>query len=691
VSLASLSSKFSYPAITSSVKDELLEFSTKFVRTLAEQIPAKSDLFSDCKAHIASKDAEIFLSLLSKDILSSVSTLQGNTDNQGADERISERQQNIFLQFVPSDLTIKHSLYELFGHFSREGELDVVLNLLRILHGMSMSPGNQRILYTDDKIERGENDEGVTMFSSDHLICKIMHSVNLQIKPFGSVTLPQSVYKKLMNFSDRLPGVSSKYEELFLASKVAAFFRNMSILGQTKSFRYNFEHENANNQLVVVKEWETSLHYAHIILNASGQSLDDSSLTGKDIRYASPLIYHAIVKGLCGIGDESSVEKAHSIICEAETAKLQVDLNTYVVLLRAATSLCDDSKLSRVIKLVENKYPLSSKLLEKSQKMLESLLLSNSRLSRGIKSLAILKTMREKGISPSKSMYLWTINSLVHLSPSNENEWRLLLEPKDLTDCILNDMLKDGVHLDFSVVISILKLFRKSCYLAKAKNIELKGYIDWLQSFFDKVTCQEYLGHPRIPVREEYLVQILKGYCYAGFYNRAVNTAENLERLHGVKPTALIYEPLLYHLSVVNGALRASDDLFTSMLNKSIKPTVNIVNAVLLGSLKYHDNEVESIEKAQDLYNQHNVRPSPSVLLKILDKSLKKSNIYEAKRAVAIIQQLYPDINCSEDVKRSSYFHSSLGPVTDKQSELLLSKDAFFQRFKFYGLNFNGL
>lgn len=664
VVIARLGSEF--PIYASIAHREISVTSEDFVSQVSYLNQQKrKQIVPDEKNSSAIIDAESFLSLLSNEniLMPSIKDkISPEIEFAILYPFICQKKSSAF--GINVSIFIQRAVNDLLSYISDNGHLDEVVKLLRVL--ISAREANFPLTAA----------QGIDY---DSLICKTMKSARFFLDNLDSKDLEQSVYKKLVTFADSLPVVSSGYEHMFQAAKVATFFKNISFLSSSPCLQFSFEDKKLEKQNFVGKG-DILLRFVSLILGTSEHDF-------KCICYTSPIIFHAVVKGLCGLGDYNAIETAHSMIRIAETGKLDVRPNTYLVLLRGATSLCHDDSLMRIISLVENKITgvSSPHRAVYDRLLLPELLLSNSRLSRGMKALEILETLHLKGILVNKTSYVWVINSFVHLSPSSTEEWSIFLGPQNLVDRILIDMRLSNVNLDFSIMMSFLKLFCKSCLLSRFRNTGQKETVNMMKKFIDQIISRDYLGHPQIKNCEEYLAQLAKGMCQAGFVDMALDFVGKMGNIYNIKATSITYEPIIYHYSVVRGSLRASEDVCFSMLNRMITPSTNIINSLLLGILKYNGDEAEAIDRAQDFFNQHRIYPSPLVILKILDQSLKRGDVHEARRAVVVIRQIY-STSIKTKTKEASDFHFYTRSSSEKLSLSLLTKDALSERFNLFGL-----
>ena len=250
-------------------------------------------------------------------------------------------------------------------------------------------------------------------------------------------------------------------------------------------------------------------------------------------------------------------------------------------------------------------------------------------------------------------------------------------------------MLKDGIKADKTVVCLLLKLYMKNCQISKRNGYQ-KEHVDSAQVFIETITNEGFMGHQRVISSEEMYSDLIKCACLAGEEERALSILESMEMWYNIRPTALSYEPLLQSYSQVKGALDASEEILTLMLNKNVKLSSKCVDSVISGYLKHTGNNIEAIDKVQEIFNMNGIRPSPSILLDILDVSLRKKDVFEARRVVVVIQQLIQNVKVKDlDYVPIMSFHPGKNERSYNVTNMLLSQHALEQRFQFHGLNLN--
>ena len=146
---------------------------------------------------------------------------------------------------------------------------------------------------------------------------------------------------------------------------------------------------------------------------------------------------------------------------------------------------------------------------------------------------------------------------------------------------------------------------------------------------------------------------------------------------NGIEPDVVVYNTLFSGLSKV-GDVPTIRDYFDQMIAKEIKPTKQTIEAIVHGLLNLGDVH-SAITVVQDCFNQHSVLPPYTTHLKILEFALGLGLVYEAKRHVYFIQQLWkwqPNKYHSEEFSRVVEIH---------QRHPSLSKDALKRLFAYFG------
>ena len=117
---------------------------------------------------------------------------------------------------------------------------------------------------------------------------------------------------------------------------------------------------------------------------------------------------------------------------------------------------------------------------------------------------------------------------------------------------------------------------------------------------------------------------------------------------------------------------------FNQMILKGIPPSKETVEAIVDGLLNLGDVG-SAITLVQDCFNQHSILPPYTTHLKILEFALGRSLVYEAKRHVYFIQQIWK-------WERNDYHSEEFSKLmTLVQKNPKLSKEALIKLFAYFG------
>jgi len=186
-------------------------------------------------------------------------------------------------------------------------------------------------------------------------------------------------------------------------------------------------------------------------------------------------------------------------------------------------------------------------------------------------------------------------------------------------------------------------------------------------------------GHQPITLDIVSYNKLIKACCYRGALFRALQMLnEVLPRKH-LKPNATTYNTILAGLARV-GDRSYIKDLFIQMTNDGVKMDAFTVQAVVDGYLNLGDVS-GAVTWVQDIFNQHKVLPPYTTHLKILEFALASQQVYEAKRHVYFIQQLW-----KWDESRFAGGDDKLKQVIRMtRNHRKLAKNALKKMFSFYG------
>lgn len=228
------------------------------------------------------------------------------------------------------------------------------------------------------------------------------------------------------------------------------------------------------------------------------------------------------------------------------------------------------------------------------------------------------------------------------------------------------------------------KLVRKPGSEVKQLKLDRESDPDWSPpltaaiSFADSLT-QGACGHDPIDLDLKSYTILMKACVNRGSLWRAMHILDETMPSNGIEPDVVAYNTLLTGLTRV-GDVPTMREYFDQMLSKGIKPTKETIGAIVNGLLNLGDVST-AITVVQDCFNQHSTLPPYTTHLKILEFALGRGLIFEAKRHVYFIQQLWKweknDYHSDEFCK--------LMELTQKNPKL--SKMALQKLFAYFGEN----
>ena len=467
------------------------------------------------------------------------------------------------------------------------------------------------------------------------------------------------------------------------AARIHCLFENLNAVPPKIDFNFSTDGAARRTQEIQVKKiWDVFLKNAFRIVD----SVNDETVGRNSVTY------HAIVDSLCKVKDIDALDQAYQVIVEMESEGFKVMPETWACILSTSTLICTEDELSATLDNVERKIVMSSPKIDPV--LIRSMMFAHARLNRGLKSLELFQMLRASNSAIGIKVYYWVINALYHFKPdpTEEEGFRITKNPKSTCHWFLNEMHRDGIRADEGIVRLLMKLYMKRCQMQKTRES-----IDEAQSFIETFTTEGYMDHSRVEGSEEMYSDIIKAACLANHEERALEILESMEMWYNIKPTAISYEPIVYNYSSLKHSRSIAQDILTMMVNQNVKISTNIVDTLVDGYLRPVEDNIEALDLVQDLFNMHAVRPSPSKLLDILDISLRRKDVFEARRVVVVIKQMFesselpdprciPPIHAVSKVKATKYIEE---PYGYKATSYLISDLAIEERFISHGLQLN--
>lgn len=132
---------------------------------------------------------------------------------------------------------------------------------------------------------------------------------------------------------------------------------------------------------------------------------------------------------------------------------------------------------------------------------------------------------------------------------------------------------------------------------------------------------------------------LIKACCYRGAFHRALKILNETMPQRGIEPDNVSYNTILSGLAWV-GDIALMQEYLTIMTNKGVPIDKYTVKGMADGLLNV-GNISGASTIVQDIFNQHDTLPPYTTHLKIIEFALSNGLIFEAKRHVYFIQQLW--------------------------------------------------
>jgi pentatricopeptide repeat protein len=226
------------------------------------------------------------------------------------------------------------------------------------------------------------------------------------------------------------------------------------------------------------------------------------------------------------------------------------------------------------------------------------------------------------------------------------------------------------------------KLVRKPGTEMKQLKLDRESDPDWSPPLTAAITFADSLtqgacGHDPIKLDLLSYSILIKASVNRGSCWRAMHILDEVMPSKGIEPDAVAYNTLLYGLARAGDA-PTMKEYFNKMNSKNIQPTKETVDAIVTGLLNLGD-VTTAITFVQDCFNQYSVLPPYTAHLKILEMSLGRGLVYEARRHVFVIQQLMK-------WERNEYHSKEFCRIMDlTQKNPKLSKEALKNLFSYFG------
>lgn len=472
------------------------------------------------------------------------------------------------------------------------------------------------------------------------LVCEIMANTNASrylLKDGANAAPPAfdfAVFKELESTFYALKEVLHVYQLKPGAKFLASFVDALSL---------NAQHANRVGGVNSIS-WTASFAAAKLLLD----KLDEKTRRSAEVSHS--MIRLLCEGSRCPAPEAAAVLKALEMVQEMGNDKVRLLPASLCVLLEAATLSLDDALLARLLSQLEevlhsrnNRFGKEAEA-QSTQQLLKARIFAHCRLREGYRAMQLLRVLRTNEGKAPLALYSWLVNALHQAVPYSSESKAVARSPAPTVNYIVQEMRKDGHVFDSNMVALLLRLFTKAVQLAD--NTEKKREIIGQMEDFIAIFCARNADAKSgvcVKFDEAILRELVKAHCVSGLAQDAVALIEDAQTVRGLKPTARVYEPVIYQCAVVAGDLNKAEDILTKLLvNKSIPLSDAIVTSFVLGLMRYGELS-EALDCIQDMYNQHRVRPTVTTWMALLDASLSRGDVLEARRVVYLLQQQYTE------------------------------------------------
>ena len=196
-------------------------------------------------------------------------------------------------------------------------------------------------------------------------------------------------------------------------------------------------------------------------------------------------------------------------------------------------------------------------------------------------------------------------------------------------------------------------------------------------SFADSLKHGGACGHEPIELDLISYSILIKVCVNRGSLWRAMHILDEVMPSNYVEPDVVAFNTLLSGLARV-GDVPTIREYFSKMVAMGISPSPETIQSYVEGLLNLGDISA-AITVVQDCFNQHSVLPPYTIHLKILEFALARGLVYEAKRHVFFIQQLWK-------WERNDYHSEEFSKIVElTKRNPKLSKEALERLFAYFG------
>ena len=349
--------------------------------------------------------------------------------------------------------------------------------------------------------------------------------------------------------------------------------------------------------------------------------------------FKSEKFNRALVHCLCKFGDAGAVAQAIEQLSLDFGAMNESDAPMLTCALRAATDHIGTKELRSFLRSMEGKLESI-----KDFDLRLARLHASAKLNDGYSALVHLRMLDQGSHRRVElSAFSRVVSALQSFEPHDEPGENIVMDPKTSCEYIRELMLRQGHPMKATIMTQLLGLFTKAAKRSVEKNIDPGRIFAEALVFCEAIEANQGVSLSNIE-RELIKSGLIKMFCVCGELESALKIVNDSKK-QGIVLSAVTFEPIIYLLCCVKLDIIQAEDVLTGMLNNGLSPSTPIVDSFVKGYI-YSGDFKGALDIAQDLFNQHNVRPSIACMRTLLKKNLESADVFESRRVVMLLNNL---------------------------------------------------